>query len=57
MKAIVDNLLWQSDWNGYEVGFPTVPVVGLYHSPELNCDFYISCEDSKVLMIISLDEE
>ena len=57
MKITIDNLLWQSDLKGYEVGFHDLPVVGLYHSLELHCNFYISYEDSKVLMIISLEEE
>lgn len=55
MKVTIDNLHWQSDWNGYELGFPDVHCVGLYFSIELNSLFYINYEDSKVLAIMSLD--
>lgn len=26
----LDDFIWQSDWEGYEVGFPYVDIVGLY---------------------------
>ena len=30
MDSMYDNLVWMSDWNGYEVGFDDVETVGLY---------------------------
>ena len=48
---IVDytQLHWQSDWNGYEVGYPEVLVVGLYSDPKSNKSMYIDIENSLVL--------
>lgn len=41
---------WESDWNGYEVGYPNVKVVGLYRL-NMNPDiyFYMDMETLKVL--------
>lgn len=44
------NCLWQSDWNGYEVGFDNANVVGLYQlkmNPDIH--FYINMETLEVL--------
>ena len=30
LKIMLEDLIWQSDWNGDEVGFDDVEVVGLY---------------------------
>lgn len=30
LKVKLEGLRWESDWNGYEVGYPEVPVVGQY---------------------------
>lgn len=38
---------WSSDWNGYEVGYPDINVVGLYSYHELN--LYIDMETLKIL--------
>ncbi len=40
---------WQSDWNGYEVGYDDVPVVGYYTWKKF--DFYIDMETNKILDI------
>lgn len=56
MIAYIGDLHWQSDWNGEDVGFPEVPVVGLYTSASLGVDLYINAEDSSVLEIISAQE-
>lgn len=40
-------LRWSSDWNGYEVGFPDVDVVGYYTYYDLN--FYIDMETLSIL--------
>ena len=40
-------LHWQSDWNGYEVGFDEVEIVGCYSQGPHN--YYIDIENSMVL--------
>lgn len=50
--ATIENLHWQSDWNGYEVGYPEIPVVGLYTSDALGADFYIDTETMRVIEIM-----
>ena len=40
-------LHWQSDWNGYEVGFDEVEIVGCYSQGPHN--YYIDVENSMVL--------
>ena len=57
MVVNLTGLMWQSDWNGYEVGFPEVSVVGLYTSPALNCDMYIDMENMCILQIFMNDDE
>lgn len=52
MQAKISELHWYSDWNGYEVGFDDVLVVGLYGSEKLDCDFYINVESSEVLRVL-----
>lgn len=49
-------LCWNSDWNGYEVGFPEVCVVGLYSDLDGN-DYYINTENGVVLEVIEDFEE
>jgi len=49
MEAVITGLHWQSDWNGYEVGYPEIPVVGLYTSHKLGLDLYINTETGEVL--------
>ena len=45
------DLVWSSDWNGYEVGYPEVEVVGLYlQERDEGCyNFYLDMETYKVL--------
>jgi len=54
MDAIIRNLRWQSDWNGYEVGYPLVPVVGLYTCDKLGVDVYVNTETGDVIEIWQL---
>lgn len=56
-KVDYTKLHWQSDWNGYEVGFENIGVVGLYTNPNTNEDYYIDMESSKILQIFSEEEE
>ena len=43
------DLLWESDWNGDEVGYDDVSIVGLYRLVHTNIHFYIDMETGKVL--------
>lgn len=43
------DLLWESDWNGYEVGHDDVEVVGLYRLAGTEVYFYIDMSTSKIL--------
>lgn len=45
------DLAWSSDWNGYEVGYPTAEVVGLYSQErdDGRYSFYLDMETDKVL--------
>jgi len=56
MNIKFSNLKWESDYNGYEVGFPDVPVVGMYSTvQELNpgerqeLNLYINTENGQIL--------
>lgn len=49
-------LCWQSDYNGYEVGYPNISVVGYYVSGDLN--YYINAENGEILEYWSdMDED
>ena len=45
------NLAWQSDWNGYEVGYPDSEGAGLYSQErdDGSYSFYVDMETDKVL--------
>lgn len=59
MDGIIKNLHWYSDWNGDEVGYPEVLVVGFYYSEALDCHFYVNTETMEIIeiMIVDPDEE
>lgn len=57
MQVFIDDLVWSSDWNGYEVGYPGVEVVGLYVSDSLECDFYIDASTGEILDVFKEQEE
>lgn len=40
---------WWSDWNGDEVGFDNVNVVGLYSVPDSPISYYVDTENGYVL--------
>jgi hypothetical protein len=42
-------LMWQSDWNGFEVGFDEIEVVGLYQLKDTELYFYIDYVKSKIV--------
>lgn len=45
------NLIWSSDWNGYEVGYPESEVVGLYSQErdDGSYSFYIDMYTREIL--------
>lgn len=57
MNAFISNIHWSSDWNGYEVGYDYVDVVGLYSSEKLGVDMYINAENGEVLEIMAWEDE
>lgn len=44
------NLIWQSDCNGYELGYDDVAVVGIYMSEDVM--YYVDTETMKILEVI-----
>lgn len=50
-KVCLNALRWSSDWNGDEVGYPDISVVGLYSDKE-GIDYYIDVLKSKVVEVI-----
>lgn len=57
MNAVINNLHWQSDWCGDEVGYDDVEIVGLYTAHHLGVDIYLNAETGIVLEIIPHDKE
>jgi hypothetical protein len=51
------DLLWESDWNGYEVGYPSSNVVGLYRLANSSVYFYIDVINNKILEAWEGEEE
>ena len=51
------DLHWSSDWNGYEVGYPEISVVGLYTDKKEPYAYYINTETGEVLDAWTEDEE
>jgi hypothetical protein len=49
------DLLWSSDWNGYEVGYDDIDVVGLYRLVGTDVYFYIDVENNKILKVLDYD--
>lgn len=49
-------LAWESNWNGEEVGYPEVELVGLYSDTEGNY-YYIDMDNGIVLETFRLEEE
>ena len=52
LSIFLEGLAWQSDWNGDEVGFDDVDVVGLYSMEKDTGEiynFYIDMNELRVL--------
>ena len=45
-------LMWQSDWDGEDVGHDDVNVVGLYKLSGTNTYFYIDMETNQILEVL-----
>lgn len=58
MKAPwISDLTWCSDWDGLDVGYDDVLVVGLYYSEHLGAHLYIDTETGELLEILMDEEE
>lgn len=57
MIATISDLHWQSDFNGDEVGFDDIDVVGLYSSVTLGHSLYLNTENGEVLAIFSDEDD
>lgn len=57
MNAYINDLHWQSDWDGEEVGYPELDVVGLYTSVRLEIDLHVNTETGEVLQVFPHDAE
>jgi hypothetical protein len=49
-------LHWSSDWNGDEVGYDDVNVVGLYSFPDSGVDLYVNTEGGMILEMWVMEE-
>lgn len=47
-------LIWQSNWDGHELGYDEVEVIGLYTLKDTTLNFYIDMENN--MIITSWDE-
>jgi hypothetical protein len=50
------DLRWESNWNGEEVGFPDVPVVALCKWRDTDVHFYLDSETQEILDIWMLED-
>lgn len=48
---------WSSDWNGDEVGYDDIDVVGLYHFLRTDIDVYLDTETGRILEMWRVEEE
>ena len=51
LKIRLEGLVWQSDWDGEEVGFPEIGVIGYYTSPmeDYTLTLYIDMSDMRIV--------
>lgn len=54
--VLFGNLGWSSDWNGDEVGYDHVDVVGLYLLNDTDFGFYINMETMEILEVLCFSE-
>jgi hypothetical protein len=51
------NLAWSSDWNGDEVGYDNIDVVGLYQIPGTEIHMYVDTEEGTILEMWEVKED
>lgn len=51
------DLLWESDWDGEDVGHDNFNVVGLYRLAGTETYFYINMETNKIIEILENEDE
>lgn len=52
-----EKLIWQSDFNGYEMGYDEVNVVGVYMHPNFDIIFEIDMETMEILNVFDISED
>jgi len=52
LSITLEDLIWQSDWNGDEVGFDDVEVVGLYSHERSDGKVYSYYIDMEKMIIL-----
>jgi hypothetical protein len=52
---LFDNFIWESDYNGYEVGYDDIDVVGLYRLKNTSLYIYINYENNNILKYMERD--
>ena len=57
MNGYISDLHWQSDWNGDEVGYNDIGIVGLYTSVNLGIDVYLDAETGEILEVMPNEED
>lgn len=55
--VLFEDLIWSSDWNGDEVGYDELNVVGLYILKDTDFGFYIDMDTMRILEVIYYGEE
>lgn len=55
-EDLLKDAVWSSDWNGYEVGYDDVPVVGYYTTNE-DLGIYINTETGEILEVFDETED
>ena len=56
-QAFIKDLLWESDFNGYEYGYDNIPCIGFYSSQSLKVNVLIDYEDGRIIEIWSSEVE
>lgn len=60
MIDVIVKMLWSSDWNGEEVGYPESSIIGLYtveNEEGKTLYLYVDIENNKILDFWIDDEE
>lgn len=56
MERVFNDLRWQSDWDGEDIGYEDINVVGVYTSQEHSVFVYINVEEGLVIDVVPFDD-